>query len=192
MLRTKTDFVSPYKVLGAATAFFGGSISLDPASSELANTVVEADKIFTPRENGLFQDWKAKNIYLYPPRDFLDYEDQPKNRHLFKKTSKIKRSAQRVWLERAIDSYKKQDYTEGIVFLTSTEVALIVTQKLNIDLPLCLLNERPQLLVESPGLPKVQDGRCYGFVFYVPSPYNTEKRIYEFREVFSSIGRVYI
>ena len=192
MLCSKTDYISPYKVLGAATAFLGGAISLDPASSELANTIVEADRIFTPRENGLSQEWKAKNIYLYPPRDLLDYESQPRNRELFKKTSKLKKSAQRVWLERAINSYRKQEYTEGIVFLTSTEVALIVTQKINIDLPLCILNERPKLFADEPGLNPVQNLRCYGFIFYIPSPYNTEKRMGEFREIFSSIGRVYM
>ncbi len=79
------DFVSPSDVLGAATAFFGGSIDLDPASSEAANTVVDARKFYTFKENGLTQTWKAKSIYLYPPRDFLSHQDQPKNNHLFKK-----------------------------------------------------------------------------------------------------------
>jgi hypothetical protein len=40
------DFISPTDVLGTTTAFFGGTIDLDPASNEFANTVVGADKYF--------------------------------------------------------------------------------------------------------------------------------------------------
>jgi len=41
------------------------------------------------------------------------------------------------------------------VFLTSTEVALLVTQKLDIDMPICILNKRPELYIDTPGLPKL-------------------------------------
>lgn len=186
------DFVSPSDVLGAATAFFGGSIDLDPASSEAANTVVDARKFYTFKENGLTQTWKAKSIYLYPPRDFLSHQDQPKNNHLFKKVKQFKKSAQRVWLEVAIHKYRKQEYDEGLIFLTSTDVALITTQKLEIDLPLCVLRERPKLRVDDNNLTKLDSVRCHGFVLYVPSALNTEKRVYEFKEVFTYLGRVYM
>ena len=189
--RTVCDYVSPPDVIGAATAFFGGTIDLDPASSDLANTVVGANRYFTFLENGIFQDWRAKSVYLYPPRDFLEHTDQPKDTRLFVKQTRFKKSAQRVWLELAMRKYSKQEYNEAIIFLTSTEVALITTQKLGIDLPICVLKERPRLIQEENGLPKLPSVKCHGFVLYVPSYINTEKRIYDFKEVFSNLGRVY-
>jgi hypothetical protein len=43
-----------------------GDIDLDPASSELANTVVKAKKIYTIEDNGLIQEWMGR-IWLNPP-----------------------------------------------------------------------------------------------------------------------------
>jgi hypothetical protein len=186
------DFVSPSDVVGAAAAFFGGSINLDPASSDNANTVVNADRYYTIKENGITQNWKAKSIYLYPPRDFLDHLDQPKNNKLFSKQTKFKKSAQRVWLELAIHKYRKQEYEEGLVFLTSTDVALITTQKLELDLPICVLKERPKLRTDDYSLTKLQSVRCHGFILYIPTAFNTEKRILKFREIFSYLGRIYM
>lgn len=185
------DYVSPPDVIGTTTAFFSGSIDLDPASSDLANTIVDAARYFTFLENGLTQEWRAKTVYLYPPRDFLEHNDQPKDTRLFVKKTRFKKSAQRVWLELALRKYNKQEYDEAIIFLTSTEVALITTQKLGIDLPICVLKERPRLICEENGLPKLQSVKCHGFILYVPAFYNTEKRMYEFKETFSNLGRVY-
>jgi hypothetical protein len=185
------DFISPPDVVATATAFFGGEIALDPASSNAANEVVGANKYFTPEKNGLIQTWKAKSIYLYPPRDFLLAFEQPKNTNLFSKPKYFQKSAQRVWLEECLKRYKKGEFEEGLIFLTSAEVALLVTQKLKIDLPLCILKEHPKLYIDQVGHPKVKNTRCLGFVLYVPSYLNTEKRITEFSDLFNTVGRVY-
>ena len=69
MVLASKDFVSPLDLISTTTVFFGGEIFLDPASSKHANQVVQATRYFDWKNNGLKQDWKAKNIYLYPPRD---------------------------------------------------------------------------------------------------------------------------
>lgn len=185
------DFVSPPELIGITTSFFGGQIDLDPASSEVANTLISADKFFTQKDDGIRQTWRAKSLYLYPPRDFLNNDEQPKDPYIFKKRKRFQRSAQRVWLETCLRKYRKNEFDEAIVFLTSSEVALLTTQKIGLDLPLCVAKERPQLLIDAPGLPKLGRTRCFGFVYYFPSSKNTEKRIGEFIELYSSFGRVF-
>lgn len=185
------DFVSPPNLVAVTTSFFGGQIDLDPASSEEANVLINAYRFFTQVDNGLNQIWKAQSVYLYPPRDFLLFNEQPPDHVLFKRKRRFQKSAQRVWLEEIMRKYKRAEFEEAIIFLTSSEVALLVTQKLKIDLPMCIMKEHPQLLLDEPGLPKLTNTRCLGFVLYLPSPTNTEQRIMDFTTQFSILGRVY-
>ena len=57
---------------------------------------------------------------------------------------------------------------------------------------MCIMKEHPQLRLDEPGLPKLANTRCLGFVLYLPSPINTEQRVMEFTTQFSTLGRVYI
>lgn len=186
------DFVSPPDVVAVTTAFFDGEICLDPASSDNANKLIGASKFFTYEHNGLKQDWRSKNVYLFPPRDVLLSSEQPEDINLFRRRKRFQKSAQRVWLEECKRKYLKQEFDEAIVFLTSTEVALLVTQRLDIDFPLCILKEKPELYIDSPELKKLTNTRCLGFVYYFPSALNTERRIYEFSNLYSNLGRVFV
>ena len=185
------DYVSPADVVGITTAFFGGSIDLDPASSEHANELIQAQRFFTPTENGLSQSWKAKNVYLYPPRDIVPYNQQPTDYSIFRRKKRFPKSAQRVWLEEAYRRYTKNEFNEAIVFLTSAEVALRVTQLLEIDLPVCILKDHPRLSKDKPSIPALRSTRCLGFVLYLPCSKNTHERISQFHQSYSLLGRCY-
>ena len=185
------DFVSPPEIVGITSAFFGGRIDLDPASSRHANTLINADRCFTPEDNGLKQQWKAKNIYLYPPKDCLTYEEQPPDTGVFRRKKRFVKSAQRVWLEECYRQYLRSNFDEAIIFITSTEVALITTQKIGLDLPLCVLKEKPALHLDTPDLPKLTNTRCYGFILYMPTSTNPAKRVKDFMDFYSPLGRVY-
>lgn len=185
------DFVSPPDVVGVTTSFFNGSIDLDPASSNNANQIIGANRFFTFEQNGLNQEWRAKNVYLYPPRDLLAVNEQPKDTMLFTRRRRFPKSAQRVWLEECLRRYRKAEFNEAIVFLTSSQVALLVTQTLKLDLPICILKKHPELHLDVEGSPKLVNTRCLGFILYFPSPFNTEERIGDFINAYSPLGRVY-
>ena len=187
---SENDYISPPELVATTAAFFGGSIDLDPASSESANSVVQADRFFTWKENGLNQPWKADSVFLYPPKSTLNGAEQPKDIRLFRKNLRFKKSAQRVWLELAYNKWLRNEFGQGIIFLTSSEVALLVTQKIGFDFPLCILSERPKLLHEQT-LKPVQ-AKVFGFIYYLPSQLNYENSIRSFSEHYSNLGRVYI
>ena len=187
---SENDFISPPELVATTAAFFGGSIDLDPASSESANSVVQADRFFTWKENGLNQPWKADSVFLYPPKSTLNGAEQPKDTRLFQKNLRFKKSAQRVWLELCYNKWLRNEFGQGIIFLTSSEVALLVTQKIGFDFPLCILSERPRLLHEQT-LKPVQ-AKVFGFIYYLPSQLNYENSIRSFSEHYSNLGRVYI
>ena len=192
MVLASFDYISPPDLIAVTSAFLGGETFLDPASNERANTIVQATRHFNWKDNGLKQDWKGKNIYLYPPRDIALKNEQPRSTRLFDKATYFKKSNQRIWLETAYKKWMKQEFDEGIVFLTSTEVALISTQKMNIDLPLCVLKEHPKLIKDTDEFKSVASSRVFGFVFYLPSIKHWEERIHDFRQQYSDLGRVYV
>lgn len=192
MVLASKDFVSPPELIATTTAFLGGEIFLDPASSNNANTIVQATRYFSWENNGLIQDWKGKNIYLYPPRDISLKSDQLKSERLFEKIKYFKKSNQRVWLELAYKKWIKKEFDEGIVFITSTEVALLVTQKIGIDLPFCILKEHPKLLQDNKELKPLKQSKVFGFVFYLPSINDYQQRTRDFYQLYSDLGRVYL
>jgi hypothetical protein len=75
-----------------------GTIDLDPASNALAQSWIQAEKIYTKDDNGLFHLWKAENVYVNPPYG-RDVE---------------------AWLIKAINSYQIGDLTACIMLLNRT------------------------------------------------------------------------
>jgi len=191
MVLSSRDFVSPLELIAVTTALFGGEIDLDPASSPHANSLVQSNRFFDWRDNGLVQPWRAKNVYLYPPRDILLKHEQPKNNKLFCKNLGFKKSSQRVWLELAYEKWIRKEFNEAVIFLTSTEVALLVTQKLNFDFPLCVLKERPKLFEDNKELKPLKQSKVFGFVYYLPPVDNYQEKLQEFVKLYNNLGRVY-
>ena len=61
----ENEWYTPQYIIDSAKIVMG-EIDLDPASSELANKIVQAKNYYTVKEDGLKQDWYGK-IWLNPP-----------------------------------------------------------------------------------------------------------------------------
>lgn len=69
------EHASPPEVVGHALRTLGG-IDLDPASCELANTVVEADVYFDLADDGFNRDWFGR-VFVNPPGGLCDATGRP-------------------------------------------------------------------------------------------------------------------
>lgn len=61
----KYEWYTPKKFIDAARNVMG-SIDLDPASSEIANKVIQATTIYTEQDSGLVHPWSG-NVWMNPP-----------------------------------------------------------------------------------------------------------------------------
>ena len=59
------EHYTPHWVIDVAAHMLSW-IDLDPATSEKANTIVKANKIYTQETDGLVQEWKG-NVFCNPP-----------------------------------------------------------------------------------------------------------------------------
>ena len=60
------EWYTPEEYIETVREFLGG-IDLDPASSEMAQKVVQAGRFFTVQDNGLEKEWDARGVWLNPP-----------------------------------------------------------------------------------------------------------------------------
>lgn len=83
-----------------------GSIELDPASCEIANRIVKAERFYAKEQNGLLQEWRTRSLWLNPP---------------YGKSGGT--SMQGVWLVRLINEYLQGNVEQAIFLSTANPEA---------------------------------------------------------------------
>jgi ParB family chromosome partitioning protein len=63
---TSVEWYTPAEYIDAAREVLGGTIDVDPASSDLANQTVRAINYHTEHDDGLTQEWPG-TVWLNPP-----------------------------------------------------------------------------------------------------------------------------
>ncbi len=114
-----------------------GGIELDPASCEVANRVVLAERIFTIKDNGLSQEWKSPRLFLNSP---YGYEGAPDKRRNGEWNPRLGRPNQRIWSQKLIAEYRAGNVMQAIM-LCNAQTGEQWFQPLW-QYPICFVNHR--------------------------------------------------
>lgn len=180
-----TDWYTPREIIEAARAAMGG-IDLDPASSAIANQVVQAARIYTKADNALRYDWRARSVWMNHP---FSRGEQPCNRHCKKKVCKQRGyhiaeelPGNEMWINKLIHHYQTGDIEQAccITFASTSETWFA---PLTI-FPICLLRPRTNYYLPSG---KKARGVTKGSVVTYLGP-----NINRFAQCFANLGAVYV
>ena len=156
------EYYTPEKYIRVVRKVLG-TIKLDPASCELANLIVQAERIYTGQQDGLAHSWQAETLFCNPPYGRAGH-----------------RSNQEIWSCKLIAEYEAGNVGEAILLVNAnTETEWY--QRL-CSYPLCLVKGR--INFRSPQ--SKTSGATHGSAFiYFGS------HVARFNEVFKPFGRVY-
>lgn len=176
------EHVTPVDIAMAARATLG-VIELDPASHELANTVIRAKRILTKEDDGLSMPWSGR-VFLNPPGGKLENQSLPK-----------------LWWKKLAEAWR-EGYVECAIFVGFSIEILQTTQSLNehddldkpdlpipLDFPFCVPSKRIRFLHEKDG--KLQPGVSpthASVIVYLPP--RTDHNANKFAENFARFGEV--
>jgi len=96
------EWYTPPEFVKAARQVLG-PIELDPASCEIANQVIRAERYYTLEDDGLSQDWRCKTMWCNPP-----FGRVPGDRTLGKAD---------IWAQRLVREYECGNVGEAILLV---------------------------------------------------------------------------
>ena len=130
---------TPPEIVEPSRKLMGG-ITLDPASDEMGNKLIKAKRIYTYKDNGLQQNWRAKSVFLNPPGGRIGPDDRP--------VEYGGRSSAKAWWFKLADAYASRVVKTAVFVGFSIE--LLQTTQLNnsediplpIHFPICIPRRR--------------------------------------------------
>lgn len=98
------EWYTPSSFIKAARRVMG-TIDLDPASCETANSVVQAERIYTKEQDGLSQPWIARSVWCNPPYGRLGNDRQ--------------KGVTELWVDRLIREYECDNVEQAILLVNA-------------------------------------------------------------------------
>jgi hypothetical protein len=186
--REDQELITNYDLVASAHALLNG-IDLDVASSKVANTYVQADKFYTPIDDGLnAQDWYGK-VYLFPPRGAYFWDKRNGRWKITRAASPTLVSSHAVWFRKLYKSWFAREVSQALYFTNCPDM-IRYEQKI-FDFPVCILKTAPTLVKNSSnGITKHKT--CTSLLVYLPPLDDTGNATQKFIDIYSEKGRILV
>lgn len=180
------ELITNKDLVAAAHGLLGG-IELDVASSKVANTFVQAEKFYTPSDDGLnAQEWYGK-VYLFPPSGAYFWDKKSDKWKMTRSSSPSLVSSHAIWFRKLFKFWYSRQVSEALYFSNCPD--MIRYEQQIFDFPVCILRTAPNLIKNtSQGISRHKT--CTSLLVYLPPLKNTEDAIQNFVDIYSEKGRV--
>lgn len=180
------ELITNSDLVMAAHALLGG-IDLDVASSNLANTYVEAKEFYTPLDDGLnCQQWYG-SVYCFPPSGAYFWEAKNERWKLTRASSPTLTSSHAVWFRKLYRSWFAGEIKQGLYFSNCPDM-IRFEQKI-FDFPICILKTPPMLVRRTSD--GIKDHKtCTSLVVYLPPTDSTTGAVEKFIDIYEEKGRI--
>lgn len=180
------ELITNYDLVSSAHALLNG-IQLDVASSNTANTFVEAEHFYTPSEDGLnCQQWFGR-VYLFPPSGAYFWEEKNQRWKMTRATSKTLRSSHAVWFEKLYKAWLADEIEQGLYFSNCPD--MIRYDQRIFDFPVCILKIAPTLQ-KNTNSGVSPHKTCTSFLVYLQPKDRIDSATEKFIDIYSEKGRI--
>jgi hypothetical protein len=184
--REDQELITPPELVQAANMVMG-NISLDPASSKVAQEYVQADQFFGPQQDGLnFQQWFGK-VYLFPPSGCYFFDKRNDKWKMTRASSPTLVSSHAIWFRTLFKKWYAGEVEQAIYFSNCPDMVRY-EQKI-FDFPICFLRTVPKVVKNSSEGISWQK-TCTSFVVHLQPKLNSSAATQKFIEVYEQFGRV--
>ena len=179
------EWYTPPEIIDLVRQVFGGTIDLDPASCNYAQTWIKANTYYQKplsatktapayglnfNLGGLSHQWKANNVFLNPPYSHLSKKDR--------------KAGKKSWLEYFVSEFDKGHFDEGII-LVNTNNNTQWYQDLAPHSTLICLKGKPRIkYIEGSTKKAGKSPGAHNSFFYFKKDGNTT----QFENVFGTVG----
>jgi len=184
--REDLELITNYDLISSAHALMNG-IDLDVASSKVANEYVQAEKFYSPMDDGLnVQEWSGK-VYLFPPGGAYFWQKKMDRWKMTRSSSPSMVSSHAVWFRKLYRTWFKKDVKQALYFSNCPDM-IRYEQKI-FDFPVCIL-KTPPLLVKNTSQGIASHKTCTSLIVYLPPLTDTGKAVQKFIDLYQDKGRI--
>jgi len=181
------ELVTNSDLVASAHALLSG-IDLDPASSNFADKYVQAERYFTPTDDGLNnREWAGRNIYLFPPSGAYFYDKNNDRWKMTRASSGSLVSSCALWFRKLRRLWLANQVKEALFFTNTPDI--IRYEQTIFDFPICILKTAPTLIKrtsQETGFHKTSTS----MIVYLQPQDNSGTATEKFIDIYSSKGRV--
>jgi hypothetical protein len=180
------EYITNRDLVLAANQLLGG-ITLDVASSKVANEYVCAENFYTPVDDGLNEQTWYDSCYLFPPSGAY-YWDQSAAKWKMTRTSALSlTSSHAVWFRRMYHAWLTNEIKQGLYFSNCPD--LIRYEPKIFKFPMCILRVTPMLFYNKNN-EITSKQTCTSFLVYFPPQDSPTDAVDLFAKIYGERGHL--
>lgn len=183
------ELITNSDLITAAHSLLDG-IELDPASSVLANTYVQADNFFTPTDDGMNEKEWYGSVYVFPPHGTYFWDKKQQRWRITRTACPSVISSHALWFRKMYRSWLDGSIKQGLYFTNCPD--MIRYEQRIFDFPMCILRTPPLVLIHRGNGVVQKHKTCTSMLVYLPPVDSPSEATEKFISIYERKGRLLV